>query len=123
MPEGIQNHWAPVGATVQPVYTKWCPKVYVIPENQLKGLSHFNTQAIIFFSVGSALLTTVISIYVGAAFEGIPNEYAKILTVLIGPILGVISLVFFCLGGHAIWTKSTILNSIKSESQIIEPPA
>ena len=77
------HHWAAEdsrGAVIEPIYTKWCPVVFVIPENQLKSISALNTQAIVFFSCFSGLLSTAVAIYISAGFAEKITPVGEMLT-------------------------------------------
>lgn len=109
------------GGTVQPVYTRWCPKVYVIPETTLTEITHFNTEATIFYSISSGLLSIAVGIWIGAAFEVTLNPVSTVLTFLAAPSFIVLSVISLILGLHATRTGKSMLTSIKQESQLVDP--
>ena len=122
MPEEQQSQWVQPGATVRPTYTMWCPIVYVIPETSLQELSHLNTEATVFFSVGSSLFSIAVAILLASIFEVTLTPIASVLTWFGAPLCAVLGLVFYGLGFNAIRTKTSKLTTIKSESKIIENP-
>jgi hypothetical protein len=107
------------GCVVAPVYTRRSMTVYVIPSSELKIISHLNTMAMVFFSIGSFVLSSALSIYIDASFsnEAQPvSEFAKTLKDVVAPILLVGTAIFYGLGIWQLITKYSTLRTIKEES-------
>ena len=106
------------GATLRPLYTERSQRMYVIPENELNQISHLNTLSTIFFSVGSALISIAIGVWVDAAFQTEPiSATAEVLKSVVLPISVVLGVL--CYAG-VIWqicARKSMLNTIKKESR------
>ena len=91
--------------------------VYVIPENELSQISHLNTMATVFFSVGTALISFCVGIWVDASFQTPPlPPVAEALKVVVSPIIGALGLLCYAGGVWQLCAKHSMLNTIKSES-------
>ena len=68
------------GACVQPVYVEREMKFYALPETELNTISLMNTLALVFFSVGSFLLSPAIGIMIETSYQ---ENLTPITTVLL----------------------------------------
>ena len=99
-------------------------KCFVVPQSELSQISLLNTQAIVFSSVGSFLASFVVAIVIDTLIEFDTlrelEGSAAILVYYFATMSGFLSLVFFALCAHSLFTKRSTLNTIKSESVISE---
>ena len=87
-------------------------------ENELNQISHLNTLSTIFFSVGSALISIAIGVWVDAAFQTEPiSATAEVLKSVVLPIIVVLGVLCYAGGIWQICARKSMLNTIKKESR------
>ncbi|VAW77771.1 hypothetical protein MNBD_GAMMA15-710 [hydrothermal vent metagenome] len=105
------------GGLIKPVYSQRNMKVYSIQESEIKHISGLNLTATIAFSVGSAFFGFSATIWLEAAFNEKLTDKAQVL-VDWGPAAGIVIGVFaFIVGGIALFTRGSILQTIRDESK------
>ena len=105
--EGAVFHTYHMGRTV---------RIYPITEGELKTISIMNTLAIVFFSIGSALLSFALGIIVNCAIDGQLTEVANTLLRVVAPICGVLGIISYVIGILALVTRKSELGRISKES-------
>ena len=104
------------GAVFQTYNMERTVRIYPITEGELKTISIMNTLAIVFFSLGSALLSFALGIIVNCAIEGQLTEVANTLLRVVAPICGILSLISYGIGIWALIAKKSELGRIGKES-------
>ena len=114
-PSPQQGHLQ-VGSSLQPLYVERRMKVYAITESEFNSLSTLNSQTTIFSSVGFAILSAGISIWINALFYTDVPAPAYVAMVYIAPATIVLALVFFYLALRASGARESSWVQIKNES-------
>ena len=105
-----------VGSSVVPLYVERKMKVYAVTESEFASLSSLNAQTTIFTSVGFAILSAALSIWVNALFYTDVPASAYVAKVYIAPATVFIGLVFFVLAVYAHRARQSTWAQIKSKS-------
>lgn len=108
------------GATIQPLYTVRSQVMYVIPDTELSQISHLNTLSMVFFSVGSALFSFAIGIWVDASFQDQLPPVAEALKTVVSPILLVLGLLCYGCGVWQLLARRSMLKTIRDESKKLD---
>jgi hypothetical protein len=105
-----------IGSSVVPLYVNRQMKLYLVTENEFESLSSLNGQSTVFSSVGSALISLALSIWVNAVFYTDVPPAAAVAKSLGAPVLLAIALVFFYLSYKANKARGNTWSTIKNES-------
>ena len=92
--------------------------MYHLFETEMQSISAFNGQALVWSSLGSLFLNSVIAILIGYAFTtGQMSELGQLCLYKVAPFLGVLALI--CFGGavYVICKKRTLISQIKRETR------
>jgi len=104
------------GGVMRSAYTVRTVKVYSIQESELNHISGLNIIATFSFSAASAFIGLAVSIWLEVLFNNPVTERAKLIAEY-GPIfLIIVGVCAIVIGGIAIWTRGSILATIKRES-------
>ncbi len=114
--EDEQKMFSETGAVVRLVYMERSMMCYVVQENELKQLSNLNTQALILFSIGSALLSIALTIWLDASFEQTLTPIAQLLVSYAAPFLTFLSIVVYGFGIWVLCARKSFLKTIRKES-------
>ncbi len=104
------------GATILTAYAERQVKAYPIFETELDSISFLNTQVLVYFSVGSALLSFAVGIWTNAAFAENLTPAGTLLARVAGPLLCVASAAAYLLGLNARRSRVSQWMKIKQES-------
>jgi hypothetical protein len=114
---GIVEGDIPKGATISAAYGKREVKTYPVLENEFDNLSSLNTLAIVFFSVGSFLLSAAIGVWVNAVFNVQLTPAGEVASKWVAPGVLVLSVVFYALGLWANHRGASTWQKIKRETK------
>ncbi len=92
-------------------------KAFAVFESEIEALASLNTQATIFFSVASGLLSFAVGIWTNATFYEQLSAAGLIATKYLGPLLLLLSAVFYGLAIYASAKRRTTLRSIREQSR------
>ncbi len=92
-------------------------KTYVLHQNELTQVSTLNGLALIFASIGSALLSFAGTIWLDAQFDGLGSPVTIILYHYVAPVSAVLSAGFFLLASYALYKRYSVIDVIKKESE------
>jgi len=95
-------------------------KAYGVTESEIEQLGMFNTLTTIFFSVGTAVLTFGVGLFVDWIMEGMPCNYGETLAKIGGSICIFIGVVLYIVGIIFIKHRRSTIQRIKRDSFTIE---
>jgi|SRR6185312_13271437 len=84
-----------IGSSVIPLYVNRQMKLYLVTETEFESLSSLNGQATGFSSVGSAMLSLALSIWINAVFYTEMPPEAHVAKMFVAPLLLILAAVFF----------------------------
>ena len=90
----------------------------LVHEYELESISWINTMVVVFFSMGSALLTYGIDIIIDAMGKSQSTAVELIMFRYGSPILILLAMVFFGLGVKSIFSRRNMLNRIRGETEV-----
>jgi uncharacterized iron-regulated membrane protein len=105
------------GATVKTTYVEREVQALAVFDTEVETISSLNTQATVFFSVGTGLISLAGGIWTSAAFSTQLTPAGQLAVTLAAPVLCLLSLVFFGLALVAWWKRKSALNTIRSQSR------
>lgn len=105
------------GATVRTTYVEREMKAWAVFDTEVEALSSLNTQATVFFSVASGLLSFAVGIWISAVFTEQLTPAGMLATSIAAPTLCVLALVFFGLAIGAWWKRRSTLAVIRQQSR------
>jgi len=105
-----------IGSSVIPLYVERRMKIYAVTEGDFSSLSALNAQTTIFSSVGLALLSVAVSIWINAVFYVDVPPAAYVAKIFVAPVLALLAVVFFILARHSAKNSASTWETIKSES-------
>jgi hypothetical protein len=108
---------APQGATINTTYVEREMKAFAVFEAEMQALASLNTQATIFFSVASGLLSFAVGIWTNAAFYERLSAAGLIATGYLAPLLLLLAAVFYALAIYASVKRTKTLRTIREQSR------
>jgi len=111
-----------LGSSVVPLYVERKMKVYAITESEFASVSALNGQTTMFSSIGFAILSAALSIWVNAVFYTDVPPAAMLAQKYVAPIGVLIAASFFWLSWRATQTRQSTWNTIKTESALLARP-
>ena len=104
------------GPAIKTIYTERQVRAFTVLETEFQSLTSLNVQTTVYFSLGSALLSFGLGIWVNAIFYTTLAPIAKLAAVYIAPLFLVLAVVFYGLGIAAYLRRRTALRSIGNNS-------
>src|SRR5271163_470713 len=93
LPTGVERTTPAVeGASVQVQYAKRIMRMYAINENEVRNIASYNSQATVYFSLASFLLSATVSIYANAIFYTDLTAAGQLAEKYVAPILVVVAI-------------------------------
>lgn len=107
-----------LGSSVIPLYVERQMKVYAVTEGEFNSLSTQNTEMTIYVTVGFAILSAAISIWVNSLFYTDVPPSAYVAKIYVAPAGIALSLVCFILAWYIHRARNSTWAAIRSESGI-----
>lgn len=102
------------GSTVDSVYGKRTMRVYPIYEQEMNTLSHFNTIALIFFSIGSFFLSPLLEIILSNSISLESGNKSSLVIMIL------VAIAFYIGGSVCLFSRHNLIKKIKKESEKID---
>ena len=109
--EANQDFIQTKGSLLTTLYTERKVKAYPVTDNELETLSMFNTESVMFFSIGTGLLGYAAD-SLRDALAASPHGNLKLVCSFI-----FLALLCYGLGSWRFWKRHTLVRSIKAQSQ------
>ena len=106
----------PEGTRFRTLHVQRTLRVYPIEEGELRILSSMNSLALIFFSVGSGLLTFAVGLIADGILEGELTQSARTLLQVVAPMCGVLAFGSYAVGVWALRNRRSELNRIEEQT-------
>lgn len=104
------------GAAVKTLYVDRVLTAYAVHESEVEMLSYLNTQATVFVSLASALLSFAGGICTNAIFATELTPAGQLAIIIAVPTLGVLALVFIGLSVNAVYRRRTAWSMVRRQS-------
>jgi hypothetical protein len=111
-----------LGSSVVPLYVERRMKVYAITDSEFSSVSMLNAQTTTFFSIGLAILSAAVSIWINAVFYADAPPAAVVAQKYVAPCGVLLALSFFWLAFRAIQNRQSTWERIKEESASLATP-
>ena len=108
-----------LGSSVVPLYVERKMKVFAITESEFASVATLNAQTTMFCSIGFAILSAAVSIWINGMFYTEVPPTALIAQRFIAPFGARLAAAFFWLAWRASKTRETTWTRIKEESALL----
>jgi protein-S-isoprenylcysteine O-methyltransferase Ste14 len=105
-----------LGSSVVPLYVERKMKVFAITESEFASVSTLNAQTTVFSSLGFAILSAALSIWINGIFYTEVPPTAFVAQRFIAPFGVLLAIAFFWLAWRSSKTRETTWTRIKEES-------
>ncbi len=109
------------GASLRTLYVERTVKAFAVSAHELRSISYWNSLALVFFSLGSGLLTFGLGAWVSVWIQPEPwSAHADVMAKVVFPVSAVIAGVFYLLGLWTLHMRRSELDAIQKESRPAE---
>lgn len=108
-----------LGSSVVPLYVERKMKVFAITESEFASVATLNAQTTMFCSIGFAILSAALSIWINGIFYTEVPPTAFVAQRFVAPFGVLLAVAFFWLAWRASKTRETTWTRIKEESALL----